>query len=509
MDDMPRRNDLLLTNPDIVTGIMRHIQPNAPIVFFSSFLGNQMGADETMFEAAPQGLGVGFIRLKEYKQVYEPVRVTKNSLVPATITAQVPFEVSSDFFLEQDEQFLAKDEVSMFRVLSSRPTGQGADLTIVFDAMPGETVSGSLFGINDPINHGYGNSKGEGSTNSNTFIGDSLQFNTFFNPMKITRRRLDSTGSAMADESEYYSFTLEEEQGVFKDYYTDIPISFFRQVVQEYSDQLLYSRANFDPATRRIAGVSQSGKYHERPSYAGIYQQLDEVRLRYFHNLRGENNTQLLAKIDRILQELFYANGNVKTTVTIVGKGAGIRACRDAFRWAVTNKFGTTLQIQMSGDAGKINAGWEMGDYVTDYGRVVLYDMGASNRRGEFDKVSHGGIDATPREMDLYFIPAVSVDKKSGRRKKPVSIYYRQSNRGGYGNVSRGMVFGTVNGLTGQGNGMSFDQLQNIQDSAIRTMMESQSYEMNSTFDGKESHVLYESVPYIDIAGIVRMTLIP
>lgn len=514
IDDMPRRNDLLLTNPDIFTGIMRNIRPASPIAFFPSFLGNQVGADEndnTMFEAAPQGLGVGFIRLKEYKEVYEPIRVTKNAYVPATIQSQVPFEVSTDFLLERDENFLARDERSYFRVLSSRPTGSGAgaDLTVVLDGQPGATASGDLFRYNDPINYNFGNSKGEGSTDSNTFVGDAPQFNTFYNPMKITRRMFSATGSAMGDETEYFAFSMEVEQGVYADYYTDIPISFFEKVVREMSNQFMYSTANFDPATRKIHGMSAVGKYAERPSYAGLYQQLDEVKLIYTHMLRSQSSRQLIATVDEILQKMYYANGAQKVSIVAAGKGAAIAVLRQAIKDSLTSKWGTSISIQTKGDAPVIDVGFELGTYNTDYGTLMLYDMGLGlDQNGEFDKVSFQNITGNPRDWELHFMPA-AMRSKNGRMKKPVSIYYRKSSKGGYGDVNRGLVFGKSKGLTGQGSGISLEALQNMQNDSIRQMMQNDKFSMDSAFDGNQYHVLYENVPYIDISKIIKLQIIP
>lgn len=506
-DDMPLRNDLLLSDTNIITGIMRDIRPASPAVFFSSFLGNTNGADDSQWEAAPQGLGVGFIRLKEIKEIFEPLRVTKNSLVPATIQAQVPFEFSADFALDRDENFLAKNQKSYFRVISSRPYGNGADITAVLDAQPGETASGALFGIGNPINHNYGNSKGEGSTDSNTFMGDAIQSNTFFNPMKITRRVLGSTGSSMADETEVYAFRMEDEQGVFKDYHTDIPIKFFEKIVREMARQFMYSTANFDPLTRKIHGISNTGKYHERPSYAGIYQQLDYVQKIYTHQMRSQSYRQLLAVIDSILQKMYYANGSQKATIVAACQGAGAQVLRQAFREAITGKYGVSIQVTTTGSAPKIDVGFELGDYVTDYGRVLIYDMGVGAQDGEFDKVSFNNIEGNPRDWEINFMPALSTTPGRGR-KKPVDIYYRRSSKSGYGDVNRGLVFGVSHGLTGQNNGMSFEQLQDMQEASIQKMMQNKSFAINSTFDGNEYHVLYESVPYIDITNIVKLQLI-
>ncbi len=508
IDDMPRRNDLLISNPEIITGIMRKVRPSSPAIFFPSFLGNNVGADESMWEAAPQGLGVGFIRLKEYKDVYEPVRVLRNSLVPAVIVPHQPFEVSVDYALERDENFLTRDEKSYFRVVSSRPTGDGADLTVVYEAMPGMTTSGDQFRVNDPVNHNYGNSKGEGSVDSNTYLGNAMQYNLFFNPMKITRRTFQETGSAMADETEYFAFTLEDEQGIAHDYYTDIPISFFEEYVAEQSRQILYSTANFDPATRRILGTSAQGKYHERPSYAGIYQQLDEVKMIHYHQLRSQNFNQLLATIDEMLRNLYYLNNRQKTAIIAFGKGSGIQVLRDAFRWAINGKFGMSIHIQTAGAGEKIDVGFETGNYITDHGQVILYDMGMGlDKDGEFDKITYQNLSGNPRDWEVYFMPAMSVGKNA-RKKKQVNLYYRKSSKNGK-DVSRGLVFGKVKGITGQNNRLSIEQIQSMQEDSIRQMLNNDSFEVGSTFDGNEYHVLTESVPYIDIDKIQKLQFLP
>jgi len=509
-DDMPRRNDLLVTNPEIFTEIAAKEMAASPISFLGRIFGDQQAATDDMFTLNTMGIGTEYIRIKEYFEKYEAIRIVSNDKVPATIVPFEPFEVGLDYPLDEDDQFFTKRGDLQFRVTSRRPGPNGHDHTVILDdSLAGSVASAAIFGINDPINHGIGNSKGEGSYNSNMFVGDPLQERSFFNPMKITRRYFPVTGSAMGDESAYYQVTIQNQNTqAVQDHLLEVPYRFIKQVMNEMSYQFMYSRANFDPQTLTILGKSPNGKYPERPSFSGVWQQLQEgARMTITHSIKSETKKQLMAKVDNILRQIYYKTGQ-RAMVFAMCKGLSADLLRDAIRSAIDWKYNMKIEVTPSND--KLKVGFELDDYITDHGRLVVYDIGAGlDLSGyEFEKVQYNGIVGDKyKDTDIFFM-VPSVMGKDGGKKMRVKLYHKETNRGRYGRVSRGFVFGMSKGLTGQNNNLTTDQLLNIQDQTIDRLMSNTTNRIDSLVDGDEYHVLYQHTPYINVDNVFRMKLL-
>lgn len=509
-DDMHRRNDLLVTNPEIFTEIAYKEMPASPISFLGRIFGDQQAAPDDMFTLDTMGIGTEYIRIKEYYEKYEAIRVVANDKVPSTIVPFEAFEASFDYPLDEDEKFFTRRGDLQFRVLSRRAGVNGHEHSIMLDdSLAGSIASSDLFAINAPINHGFGNSKGEGSHNSNMFVGDPMQERSFFNPMTITRRMFPVTGSAMADETAYYQVTIQNEQTkAVQDCLLEVPYRFFKQVMEEMSHQFLYSRANFDPSTLTILGKSPNGKYPERPSFAGIWQQLQEgARMTIMHHMKSESKKQLIAKIDDILRKIHYRT-KTKPTIFAMCRGGAADVLRDAIRAAIDYKYNMKIEVTPQNDQLKV--GFELSDYITDHGRLIIYDIGVGmgESRGEFEKVSYNGLTFDKyMETDIFFM-VPTVQSKDGQPKFRTKIYHKETNKGRYGRVSRGFVFGMSKGLTGQNNNLTTDQLLAIQDQTIDRIMSQNANRVDSLVDADEYHVLYQHTPYIDVTNVFRLKLL-
>lgn len=505
VDDMPRRNGLLVTNPEIFTEIIAKEMPALPVSFLARFFGDYQAASDDMFALNMGGIGTEYIRIKEYYEKYEPIKVVGNDKVPATIIPFEPFEVSTDYPMDDDDNFFTRRLDVQFRVLSRRPGIAGTDLTVVLDdSLAGNIDSSSIFEIGAPINYAMGNSKGEGSYNSNLLLGDSLQERSFFNPMKITRRYTARTGSAMSDESAMYQVTLNNAAtGKAQDYILEIPHRFFRKVAMEMSFQITYGRANFDPTTLNILGKSPNGKYPERPSYAGIWQQLEQGALAtYTHSVKSDSKKQLMHKVEQILRRAHYKTGRTGTVIAMC-KGLSADLLRDAIRDTIANKWNLKIEVTPVND--KLKVGYELDEYITDHGRLVIYDMGVGfEGYGDFEKVSYNGIQGDKySETDIFFmVPTINSPKDGGKQMR-VKLYYKEKTSGRE-RISRGFVFGMSRGLTGKNNSLTPEQLVQIQDETIDRLMSSNTG-IDSLTDGDEYHVLYQHTPYINTDNVFRI----
>lgn len=512
--DMALRTDLLL-QPEVFTQIVRQENPRSPLAFFGMGVGDYetMGANgnpatDNMFSLEAGGIGSSFINIKEESEKYEAIRVTANDKVPATILANTAFEFSADkAFMDDDEFFLLRDKVSMGRVISRRITATGADYSVEINGLPGEVFDGHyLFEIDAAINHGFGNSQGEGSKKANTIPDIANQFNTLFNPMVIMRYVLPMTGSYLADDQVY---TLQQTMGDGQtiDVNTGLSRRWLREVLSSWEHLLLYSRANFDPVTKEILGRNTNAvRYNERPAFAGIYQMLDMAPVRWTIGKR-EGPIAGARKLKRIMQTIAdMAGGSGK--IVAMCSGIGAEWLRHTMR-----EGGLALnpvQIHVTpNEQDMLTVGFKVDKMVTDHGELYIYDVGkAVTQKGEYDQSEYDGMVGDTRSQDIFFFPT-SRSGGNGRPPRKVAKYFAKEGQvDGHERVSRGFVFGVANGITGKGNGMSAEQSLALQDSAMRSMMNNSSrYQLNSITDGDEYHALVEGTIYIDARGCVKLTL--
>jgi hypothetical protein len=507
--DMPMRTDAIL-DPQIFTSIVRTEAPSSVFSFFGRAVGDFVprGMDQDnsdpWFQIQASGLAASYINIKEEMAKQDPLRVIDNSQVPAVIPANVPFQLTLDRgWLDEDENFLCKDGLAFGSVRSRRIGANSAEYTMVLSGMPGETFSASLFSIGSPIIFQMGNSQGEGSHKSNTMPGDTEQYNTFFNPMMITRYVLPVTGSFMADEM--YILRQQAMDGTVSEVNTGLPRKWLRKVLMALDKQMLYSRSNFDPKTKQILGRNNNSRYPERPTYAGFYQMMDQAPVQYLQQFSGSLSSGL-QKIDRIVQSLASQPGAGKVFFAMA-QGPGYEWLKRVIREAGMEK--TPIQITVNPDReDKIAVGWALDSYVTDYGRLYIYDVGKSMAfSGEMNLQSYNGVKGGPRSNEIYFFPG---SRSEGMRPttKIAKYYSKEGQVEGFGRVNRGFVFGVSKGITGEGTGWTGGSAQQLQDSAIEQMMNSPKYFLNSLVDGNEYHCLAEGVPYFDARGTVRLTLL-
>lgn len=510
--DMASRNDAIL-EPEIFTSIVHHLNRNSPLAFFGGLVGGidplgNYGEDpyNQMVTLQSSGLGASYINIKEECEVYEPLIVTDNSKVPTTITANVPFDFTVDRgILDPDENFLLRDQKTMGRVISRSVTPNGALITAMLDGQRGETFNGPyLFEVGAYVNYGYGNSQGEGSHKSNLMALDAEQYNTFFNPMVITRYVLPVTGSWMSDEM--FTLTQKAMDGSESEVNTGISVQWMRKFLNSYENMIMFSRSNFDPATKEILGRNSNAvRYNERPSYAGIYEQFDEAPVKWKQPLRA-GSTSGIQKINSIMRTLKQMPGH-NGTFFAMGYGVGIEWLRETIREGGLNN--SMYRIVLTPDSNDaITAGFNVDKYVLDgIGVLYIYDIGnGMHIPGKFDTVTYNQVTSTVRSRDIFFFSS-TVAGRNGKPQKVAKLYTKEGQVEGFGKVNRGLVFGSSRGLTGEYNGLQGQAALSMQvEQAMRSMLNSNG--LGSIVDGNEYHALTEHTVYVDPRGTVKLSLV-
>lgn len=511
--DMAMRTDAIL-DPEIFTSIVHAENPASLLSFFGRGVGDMIPVGMTVDDPEPafslqtSGIASSYINIKEETSKTDPLRVIDNSKVPATILANVPFEVTFDRgILDDDESFHLRDQRAMGRTISRRIGASSAEYTVVVNGMPGETFDGQyLFEVNAPVSYGFGNSQGEMSAKSNTMPGDSNQYNTFFNPTMITRYVLPMSGSYMSDE--LYTLTQEAADGTRSQVNTGISKLWMNKVLMAIEKQLMYSTSNFDPKTKQILGRSNNSRFPERPSYAGIFQQMDQAPVQYLEYMSGSAKSGL-KKIDRIIQTMSEQPGtNGNPVVFAMCHGIGYAWLKETLREG--GLASSPIRITVSPDANdKITVGFQVEKYVSDYGTLYVKNIGRSIAfSGEYDLTSYNGTKGGPRSKDIYFFTGTRTDS-NGRTRKVARYFTKEGQVDGHQKVNRGFVFGISKGLTGEGNGWTGASAMQLQEDAIQQMMNNSSrFGLGSIVDGNEYHCLVEGVPYFDPRGTIKLSLL-
>ena len=501
--DMAVRTDAILDS-EVFTHIMHRENPSSILSIFGRGFGDIVGMTENNddypdFQLRTDGLGASYINIKEEYEKATPLRVVDNSKVPPVILANQPFDVTVDRgYLDEDEFFHLKDQKSMGRVVSRR-IGINSEMTVVVNGLPGETFSSSLFSIGAPLIYGMGNSQGEGSKKSNTIPVDEWQYNTFFNPMVISRYVIPFTGSYLADEM--YTLRQQAMDGTESEVNTGLSARWVNAISNAMSKQMLYSTANFDPKTKEILGRSNNSRYPERPSYAGIYQQMDQAPIKFLHQINDSARSGIL-KIERIMQTIAERPGNNRIMFAMC-QSVGYNWLMKQIREGGLERYG--MRIQVAPEADAITVGYRIDKFVTNYGDLYVYNVSKSMPFvDEYDKVSFDGAFGSPRSRDIFFFPGTR--SQGGRpTSKIAKLFVKEGQIEGHGKVSRGLVIGNVSGITGENNSMRSDAAN--QESMLRAMMDGRN-NLGSIVDGKETHVLWENVPYIDCREMVKLSLL-
>jgi len=505
VNDLPFRNDLLSNRQqDYITAMVNHVNPYSPYLFFTGLFGSTQGTEDqnnpkSMFSIETSTTGAEFIRIKESIYEKRPSYVVDSSRVPAVLVAGVPFEVTVDYAIADEGEFAKLwDDKTMLTVVSRRNTGgRKVDITFVLNGQPGATADGSLLSTGKPVNWGWGNTKGEGSETSNTLGLDGNKTNIFYNPTVITRYMWQETGSGASDEVFRFHTERAMDGSEPQDFMVNIPVLAFKEAVSRVERMIVDSVANFDPVTLEPTNMAGQNGYPELPSYAGIIEQLDQAHVQYKIPVKTSPGAALsqFESIQRQIQEIWP-----DADVIIICRDGGKKFVEDAFLIGGQQKYPVQLTRQIGGD-GSVDMGYKLGAFHNSDGDIMIYDLGKGYKTaGEFKTWSYKGHRGPLRSRELYFVP---VRKGANGRYKKIANYYTKSGNG----YDRGFVFGKVKGLTGQ-NGVTGAALTQMQEDAVRQMMNNEMNNLGSVADRNEYHMLFEGVPYIDIYGLIKVTIV-
>lgn len=501
--DLALRNDLLSNNhTQYLSKMISHVNPASPYLFFTSLAGsrgNMSDNSNSLFDVTTSTTGAEFIRIQEEIKEQKPFYVTDNSAVPDTLVAGQPFDVGLDFAVLDEGEFVKLwDDKTILVTISRQITSNSVYVTFALVGQVGETASGSLLSIGKPIHWGQGNTKGEGSLAGNTQPLDTIKKNIFVAPTVITRYTFSRTGSYASDEVFAFQTDRAMDGSEPMEFMTDLNIEFFRNSLASIDRMMMDSRSNFDPATMEVNG---SRGVHDSvlPSYPGVRQQLDQATIQYSHP-HTSSAFQSLNKLESIMQQIAQVWPGTK--VLVIAEHGGMKWVRDTLIEGGRAKYNITYNSNVGGN-GLIQIGYGIDKFISQDGiELLMYDFGKGYKSsGDFKSFTYRGAKGSDRSREIYFVP---IPSEETRKKLKTFTYFTKSGNG----IDRGMVYGHVRGLTGQTGGFTGKELMNMQDDVIKGWQNNSAYDLGTTRDGDQFELLFEGVPYIDIYGVIKMTLV-
>lgn len=499
VNDMPRRNAALLQK-EVITEYVRQINPRSVFLLLGQLFGNTLAPDPNNIKVVTKGTGSEFIRVRKAKATRQFAEIMDVSQVPNELVAGVNFFITTDRFCgDADEKIMLPDQRTQFLVSSYKGTDGRYTYQWQYIGLPGTSIPGAILRPNMKVNIGVGNTKGEGSLNGNTLMDDGDRYTDTMNVMQITRYDLPETGSALADDT--LKFTAIEDMNGNKietEFITDLPIWAAQKHFMAVDKDLLFSQPNFNPWNKTISNLADTTRYRERPTYAGLYWWLDNCPFKWRVSRRDP-----LSKGVRMLEYMTNFGRNTMGVQSerwiLMVSGTSREWAKDILEEALRLK---NYQIQLVDPQNKIKIGFEVDEYYTRNGSIVLLDMdkamrGWDTQWGEFEMDNYGGIGYGPRSNYAYLIPAVG----NGNQKQG-TIYYKEAN-----GISRAFVMGRTEGITGAAGGLSGEAMLAMSEAGAQRMMNNDRLRLDTTADMRQTSFLSHLCPFMDTSLVQRLEI--
>lgn len=505
VDTLKVRNDLLLSNPNYFHAIMKVDDPYSPMSAFGNSLGGLFGttSNEDQFSVEKSAVGSEYVQYLYYSEnasMY-PSKVTSNTGVPDTIVAGENIELELDEQIyEPGAKLLLRNKTDELYCVGKRHSFGNTTYTFQLVGREGYTISKELLSVGSPLTYS-GNIYPEGSkTNHPVLLGGPKRIERAINLLSIIRHEYAATGSAESNDH-YYVFQSQTQGKLTELGFSNWPVKFVKSHLQTLNHQLIYSRANFDPATKKVNNRNSQGQFHEVPSFSGIREQLSCAKHQWTYDLKATSYSNAIKFLEGILKYMSSALGKTDMNLIAYATGAGRAWLRKVIREGGLKVSGVSLQQIITGGETTV-FGYKSDKYVCDYGTITIYDVAESRcyDRGAFDKITYDGVQYDRESLDIFFFP----DKIEG--KPTIRIYYKNGEYNGK-NVNRMMVFGHQKGMSGySGNTLNFTDAQ-VSDAAVESALRDSKYDVSSAFDGDLWMGLSHISVMVDTSRVAKLTL--
>lgn len=503
-DNLKARNELLLTNPNYFHAIMKVDDPASPMSVLGVSLGGFYGTNDpnegVTTEKTPIGSEyVKYLYYSEQASVY-PSRVKSNSSVPDVIVAGENFQMGIDEQIyEVGAKLQLRDKTNELYIVGKQNSIGDTVYTFQLVGQAGYTISKELLALESPLTYS-GNMYPEGSTtNHPVLLNNPRRIEESINLLSIMRHEAGATGSAESND-DYYMFRKIVDDKVMEQGMLNLPVKFLKEHLKKVNYQLTYSRANFDPLTKKVNNRTSQGQYHEVPSFSGIKEQLEAAKHQFSYDLKARSYANAIKFLEGILKYMSQIAGKTDMNLVAYATGAGRAWLSNVINEGGLKVSGVTLQQQIKGGETNVTFGYVADTYVSRYGKISIFDIADSHcyNKGAFDTVSYDGMQYDRESLDIYFFPDM-VDKK-----KTVKLYYKSGEYNGK-EVNRMLVLGHQKGMSGYG-GNTLNDTQ-LSDAAIAAAMKNSNHDVASAFDGDLWMALSHMSVMVNTMNVARLRL--
>lgn len=431
-----------------------------------------------------------------------PLRVVDNSRVPDKVKPGVAFTVTLDEgWVQPPGVFRSKDERVEFLVVAKQDAQSDgtADYTLqlVGSDMGQEVSIVRLFERGAPMNYA-GNAHGELSSTGQHFRSGSMS--EYYLTGQVMRHSLPMSGHGISTEAPGMLFYYEQlDNG--KERFLPIPAS--RTVLMKHlahlNDAIVNGRGNYDVKNRAFLNkMKGQGARADRPKLSGMIEQFEGSTMPAYPvnplEPNAAENLRLTIRTAVSYHKRFYGLPN-DTAYGLFTRTSGYDFVQDAFRAEFAAQNGQVHSTPST--EGLIQAGVLYESLRLPGGVVYPINLDSGILRGhEYDQIFWQGGLHNVRDFNMYLVPLGNIPELDNR---PLIRLMPKI----WGDVNRGLVCGTINGLTGLGNGIKGSLMSFLEKSEANMKSLLSQYSLSTPVDGAEFHVLSDLLLAVEMPDLV------
>lgn len=498
MLDMNYLGTKLMRDDKALSAVINKWQPNKFLGFFGGLFG--FSTDEASavgLAVIEQQLAESFIRWRINDNQLTPDYIVSDNQIPEVVVAGVTYQMEiSSSWAEKEAQYLLEDGKSMIVMINRNSTvGAGASYDFQLVGRDGDVlVDRKLLSPNRALNYA-GNIKSELSTTSQP-IKDYGSYDAF-NVTTTSRHEFAASGHALSTKTVDSQATVYEEMGAdgkTESYMLPFTGKMIDFHLEHINTQLIKGVSNFNIGTRTITNKSPFNQRPELPSGAGFEEQMRYTDvIDQYSPLQGAvvNKNKIKNAISKHANYI-REKGLMYVAVT---RGGGFQVLHDILDEEAKRQFIMTPQNK------KINVGFNFDTYTTVMGDMVLMNLDWSLPRGfKEEMVMYNGVEYPKSSFDIMLIPIIKMTGKDGKPKTNIRIYTKAKTVGTQ-KINRGLVIGTLPGMTGLMNSTGLDLLK-ASDAAVKNVL-SGNYNISSATDGEMAIALSEFALVVDCPDMI------
>ena len=440
----------LLRDPNKLAYVLRKFSDDNFVSFLSQFGVSTGEAGAIGVESTT--IGESLVRWRIRDNTMKATKILEATL-PNTIKANVPFKVYLDEnWVDDAGIYMAEDMRSTFFV-HKRGYGVGPSFPYEISFVSGNPnelfLRKELLASGRYLNY-IGNARPELSTKSQPIKFDSGGYD-MFNVTQVLRHKYAVSGHAISTKMiamEAYDANLmfDPENSSYLNFDGSAMLKFHLRTI---GTTLFYGRTNFDALNRRVLTIDPESGRGEVPTTAGALEQFQWTESQAEYDPTAPTVT-LMNQIDGLIagRSDYFRDSD---TIYLIITGNGGDKVLDAIK---QHKHTTqvTLQQQVTGGE-KISAvgmSYQNATYWTSNGSFTVLNTAYTARPRGFqaESVMWHGARYDKDGFDMYVIPVRKMD--DGRR--TLRLATKSAN-----GVNRGLVIGSLAGMTGLHNGGGLD----------------------------------------------------